>query len=93
MFVNGHKKLGINRIEMLIKIYISEIEFFPLNITGEKAKNVLSYIKALLFGIKHVSDFFYIERDLWNKPFILFYSLQTFSQGNGIAYQSVYLKP
>ena len=67
----------IKRIEMLIKIYISEIEFFPLNISGEKRKNVIPYIKSILFGIKHICDFYYLERNLWNKPFILFYSLAT----------------
>ena len=65
----------INRIEILIKIYIFELEFFPICLIGNHTSQIKHYSKELLKGIKHISDFFYTERNLWKKTFLSFYSL------------------
>ena len=65
----------IKRIELVINIFICELEFFPLSLINEKNSYIKIYTNALLKGIKYISDFFYLERKLFNKIFIYFYSL------------------
>ena len=65
----------IKRIELLINILICELEFYPLSFIKEKNCDIKVYTKVLLKGIKYISDFFFLERQLLNKIFIHFYSL------------------
>ena len=65
----------IKRIELLINIYIFELEFYPLCLMDYNNNQIKLYSKDILKGIKHISDVFYSEKELWNKPFLYFYSL------------------
>ena len=65
----------INDIESFISILSNELNFFPLKLTQESSKEVYEYTKELLLCIQTIMIFFYTEKELWNKPFILFYDL------------------
>ena len=75
MNIIDEKIKQIHRIELLIKIYIYELEFYPLSLIEYSQTQIKLYSKELLKGIKFISDFFHLEKNLWNKPFLSFYSL------------------
>lgn len=73
---NQYKKL--KRIILLSKLYLNELKQL------EEIKNSSidldqylkrKYISELVFGMKVIADFFYIEKNVWNKPIIHFYVL------------------
>ena len=69
------KYLIIKRIELLIQIYINEIENIQKTMNKENIEILQNFLTEIVIAIKRISDFFYYERNLWNKPFILFYQM------------------
>ena len=65
----------LERIKLLINIIILEVDSYPFSLKEYKDNEIKLYSKELLKGIKRICDFFNFERNLWNEPFILFYSL------------------
>ena len=65
----------LERIKLLIQIFIYEIESFPFLFNNCNELEIKTYSIELLQGIKKICDFFNFERELWNEPFILFYIL------------------
>ena len=65
----------LERIKLLIQIFIYEIESFPFSLKNCNEYEIKTYSIELLHGIKRICDFFNFERELWNEPFILFYLL------------------
>ncbi len=66
----------IKDLEIVLEIYLSEIDEFPNQIINKNLKYSDLYYKELLFDIKYISIFFYCQkRNLWGKFKILFYKL------------------
>ena len=68
----------IKRIILLIKLYLNELK--QLQDIRNASVDIDQYIKRkyimeIVFGIKMISDFFYIEKNIWNKPIICLYTL------------------
>ena len=64
----------IKNLEIILDLYISEIEQFPNQIINNNIKYSDLYYKELLFDIKHISNFFYCQKkSLWGEFKIFFY--------------------
>ena len=71
-------KIKFNQIldlEDLIDIYIQELISFPSQCDNEDALNIFEYLKEIIYGIKAISDYFFINSDIVNKLVLKFYLL------------------
>ena len=62
-------------LEDLIEIYNQELISFPTQCNNEDAINIIEYLKEIIFGIKCISDYFFINHDIANKIVLKFYLL------------------
>ena len=62
-------------LEDLIEIYNQELNIFPVQCNNEDALNILDYIKEIIYGIKNISDYLFINHDITNKIVLKFYLL------------------
>ena len=62
-------------LEDLIEIYNQELISFPIQCNNEDATNIIEYLKEIIYGIKCISDFFFINHDITNKIVLKFYLL------------------
>ena len=62
-------------LEDLIEIYIQELIAFPSQCNNEDAINILEYLKEIIFGVKGISDYFFINYEMSNKIVLKFYLL------------------
>ena len=62
-------------LEDVIEIYNQELISFPSQCNNEDALNILDYLKEIIFGIKCISDYFFINHDIANKSVLKFYLL------------------
>ena len=62
-------------LEDLIEIYNQELNLFPVQCNNEDALNILEYLKEIIYGIKNISDYFFINHDIANKIVLKFYLL------------------
>lgn len=62
-------------LEDLIDIYIQELISFPAQCNNEEALNIFEYIKEIIYGVKGISDYFFINHDITNKIVLKFYLL------------------
>ena len=62
-------------LEDLLDIYIQELVCFPSQCNNEDALNIYEYLKEIVFGIKGISDYFFINHDITNKIILKFYLL------------------
>ena len=62
-------------LEDVIEIYNQELVSFPSQCNNEDAINILEYLKEMIFGIKCISDYFFINHDISNKIVLKFYLL------------------
>ena len=62
-------------LEDLIDIYIQELIDFPSQCNNEDAINIFLYLKEIVFGLKGISDYFFINNDIANKLVLKFYLL------------------
>ena len=62
-------------LEDLIEIYNQELISFPVQCNNEEAINILEYLKEIIYGVKCISDFFFINHDIANKIVLKFYLL------------------
>ena len=66
----------IKDLEIVLEIYLSEIEEFPKQIVNYDLKYSNLYYRELLFDIKYIADYFYCQKkNLWGEFKILFYRL------------------
>ena len=61
--------------EDLIEIYNQELISFPVQCNNEDAINIIDYLKEIIYGVKSISDFFFINHDITNKIVLKFYLL------------------
>ena len=62
-------------LEDLLDIYTQELISFPSQCNNEEALNIYEYLKEIIFGIKGISDYFFINHDITNKIILKFYLL------------------
>ena len=62
-------------IEDLIEIYNQELISFPVQCNNEEAINIFEYLKEIIYGVKCISDYFFINHDIANKMVLNFYLL------------------
>ena len=62
-------------LEDLIEIYNQELSKFPVQCNNEDAIDILDYLKEIIYGIKGISDYFFINHDIANKIVLKFYLL------------------
>ena len=62
-------------LEDLMDIYIQELNSFPLQCNNEDALNIFEYLKEIIYGVKGISDYFFINHDITNKIVLKFYLL------------------
>ena len=62
-------------LEDLMDIYIQELISFPNQCNNEDALNIYEYLKEIIYGVKGISDYFFINHDITNKIVIKFYLL------------------
>ena len=62
-------------LENLIAIYNQELISFPVQCNNEDSINILEYLKEIIYGIKSISDYFFINHDITNKIVLNFYLL------------------
>ena len=62
-------------LEDVIEIYNQELLSFPTQCNNEDSINIIEYLKEIIFGIKCISDYFYINHDISNKIVLKFYLL------------------
>ena len=62
-------------LEDLIEIYNQELIAFPAQCNNEDALNIFEYLKEIIFGIKGISDYFFINYEISNKIVLKFYLL------------------
>ena len=62
-------------LEDLIDIYIQELINFPSQCNNEDAINIFEYLKEIIYGVKGISDYFFINNDITNKIVLKFYLL------------------
>ena len=75
-FLDPETKIkNLQRIKLFINIIILEIDSYPFSLKEYNNNQIKLYTKELLKEIKRICDFFNFERNLWNEPFVLFYSL------------------
>ena len=65
-------------LEDLIEIYNQELSKFPVQCNNEDAIDILDYLKEIIYGIKGISDYFFINHDIANK-IVLKYSIKILS--------------
>ena len=65
----------INKIDEIIKLYISELKKFPIQFKGNTINSCLILYKELLLGIKFISNFFYYEKEIWSRLILTNYEL------------------
>ena len=61
--------------EDLIEIYNQELNKFPVQCNNEDALDILEYLKEIIYGLKGISDYFFINHDIANKIVLKFYLL------------------
>ena len=67
-----------NRVEQIGKVvdlYIMEISNFPSQCQNETITAIEDYVKEMIFGIKFIGDFYYLNYDLVNKLNLKLYIL------------------
>ena len=62
-------------LEDLIDIYSQELVNFPSQCNNEEAVNIFEYLKEIVYGVKGISDYFFINKDITNKIVLKFYLL------------------
>ena len=62
-------------LEDLLDIYIEELINFPNQCNNEDALNIFEYLKEIIYGVKGISDYFFINYDITNKIVLKFYLL------------------
>ena len=62
-------------LEDLIDMYTQELINFPNQCNNEDALNIFVYLKEIIYGVKGISDYFFINYDITNKIVLKFYLL------------------
>ena len=69
------KYLKIEDFEVLLDIYISELNSLPKQCDYEDETFIKKYLNEILFGIQNIADFFLMNNNIYNKIVIKFYLL------------------
>ena len=70
-----NKYFFINKMHIVIQIYLDELKKFPRQFTDRKTEDCKAFFEELLLGIKFITNFYYFQKDLWPRIIITFYQI------------------
>ncbi len=65
----------INKIHIVIQIYLDELKKFPRQFNDRKIEDCKAFFEELLLGIKFITNFYYFQKDIWPRITITFYQI------------------